>query len=296
MHWMPQEIAQNTAFFKVQWSDFDLLLKSMDEAGIGKAVLLYPTSDAHLKMGGWQNVCEVYNAEIAKKVKENKERFWGAGILPIDEESKIPAELNRIKNLGLKAISLASSYEGNFLDNEIFFPIFEFCSRENFPIFVHSQIINPIGFERVDDPLITPVVEYVFDMTVSVAKLMMSGIFNKFPQVKFVFGHFAGVIPFIKDRFDATYQMLRQRQIVKDIGALPSEIFKKIYVDTSGVKSVSMLNMALETFSPDKILWGSDFPAKRDLKESIETINKLNLREEEKQGILGGNLGKIFGR
>jgi predicted TIM-barrel fold metal-dependent hydrolase len=291
---MPPEVAENTTFFKVQWSDFSLQLKAMDEAGIQKSVLLYPTSDAHLKMGGWNNVCKIYNEEIAKKAKEYPERVIGAGILPVDDEGKIPVELKRIKELGLLAVSLGSSYDGKFLDSERFFAVFEFCQKENLPIFIHSQVINPIGFERVDDPLIKPVVEYVFDITVSMAKLMMSGIFNKYPDLKFVFAHFAGVVPFIKDRFDSTYQMLRQRQIVKDLGALPSEIFKKIYVDTSGVKSVSMLNMALETFSAKNILWGSDFPAKRDLAESIGTINKLDLSQEEKQGILGRNLEEIF--
>lgn len=289
-------MAENTTFFKVQWSDFGAFLKAMDEAGIQKSALLYPTSDAHIKMGSWLKLSQIYNQEIAKKVKEYPDRLIGAGILPVDNDKLMLTELKRIKDLGLKAISLASSYEGRFLDDEGFYPVYEFCQEENLPIFVHSQIINPIGFERVDDPLITPVVEYVFDMTVSVAKLMMAGIFTKFPKVKFIFGHFAGVVPFIKDRFDTTYQMLRQRQIVKDLGALPSEFFKKIYVDTSGVKSVSMLNMALETFSAKQILWGSDFPAKRDLKGAIDTINKLDLSKEEKQGILGENLEKMFSR
>ena len=38
------------------------------------------------------------------------------------------------------------------------------AEEKNIPIFVHSQIVNPIGFERVKDPLLTPVVEYVFDV------------------------------------------------------------------------------------------------------------------------------------
>ena len=79
---MPPEVAQNTIFFKVQWSDFSLQLKAMDEAGIQKSVLLYPTSDAYLKMGGWNNVCKIYNEEISKKAKEYPERVIGAGILP----------------------------------------------------------------------------------------------------------------------------------------------------------------------------------------------------------------------
>ena len=52
-HYMPPSIAQNTMFFKVNWSDVDKQLTLMDQNNIEKALLLYPTSDAHLNMGGW---------------------------------------------------------------------------------------------------------------------------------------------------------------------------------------------------------------------------------------------------
>jgi len=291
---MPSQIAQRTSFFKVAWSDKDLLFKAMDEAGVEKSVLLYPTSDAHLQMGGWKSVCEIYNAEIAKIVRENPDRLIGAGIIPVDSTHSITAELKRIKDLGLKAISLASSYNRKFLDDAMFTPVFEFCQKENFPVFIHSQIINPIGFDRVDDPLLTPVVEYVFDVTMCLGKMMMSGTLSKYKNVKFIFGHFGGVTPFIKDRFDSTYQMLRQRGIVKDLGALPSQIFKQIYVDTSGVQSASMLKMALEVFDAKQILWGSDFPAKRDLAASIKAIEDLEISQKNKEAILKKNLAEIF--
>lgn len=291
---MPPEIAKNTSFFKVQWSDKDALLKVMDDAGVEKSVLLYPTSDAHLQMGGWLRVCEIYNAEIAKIVKEFPDRFIGAGIIPVDSTQSISSELKRIKDLGLKALSLASSYNRKFLDDPMFLPVYEFCQKENLPVFIHSQIINPIGFERVDDPLLTPVVEYVFDVTMCLGRMMMSGIISRYQNIRFIFGHFAGVVPFIKDRFDSTYQMLRQRAIVKDLGALPSEILKQVYVDTSGVQSASMLKMALEVFGAERILWGSDFPAKRDLASSIKAIEDLEITKKNKEAILRRNLEEIF--
>ncbi|MFZ5799911.1 MAG: amidohydrolase family protein [Candidatus Omnitrophota bacterium] len=293
-HWVPPKVAENTTFFKVQWSDADELLKAMDNSGIAQAVLLYPTSDAHLQMKGWARVCEIYNSEIAGLVKRYPDRFIGAGIIPVDKPKLIPREMERIRQLGLKAISLASSYDGKYLDDEIFLPVFDYCERPGLPVFIHSQIISPIGFERVNDPLLTPVVEYVFDLTMCLGKLMMSGMLAGNKKVKLVFGHFAGVAPFVRDRFDSTYLMLRARSIVSDLGALPSVLLKNIYVDTSGVKSISMLNMALETFSPDKILWGSDWPAKRDLSKSIAVIEKLNLPAEEKQGILGKNFERVM--
>jgi predicted TIM-barrel fold metal-dependent hydrolase len=146
----------------------------------------------------------------------------------------------------------------------------------------------------VDDPLLTPVVEYVFDITMCLGKMMMSGIISKYQEVKFIFGHFGGVTPFIKDRFDSTYQMLRQRAIVKDLGALPSEILKQVYVDTSGVQSPSMLKMALEVFPAERILWGSDFPAKRDLANSIKAIEELEITKKDKEAILRKNLERVF--
>lgn len=293
-HWMPPEVAQETTFFQKGWSDIDSLLKTLDSQAIEKAVLLYPTSDAHIKMGSWTNLCAVYNERIAQKVKGHPDRLIGAGILPVDSPQNIAKELGRIKDLGLSCLSLASSYEGKFLDDEIFLPVLEEAEKERLPVFVHSQIINPIGFERVKDPLLMPVVEYAFDITMCAGKLMMSGIFSRFKNLKIIFAHFAGVLPFLTDRFDATYSMLRVRAIVKDLGNLPSAILKNVFVDTSGVRSASMLNMALEFFGPERIFWGSDFPAKRDLGKSIDAVKSLDIDDAGKNNVLAGNLISLF--
>jgi len=289
-HWMPPEVAEHTAFYKKGWSDSDLLLKTLDDAGIEKAVLLYPSSDAHLNGGGWSRVCDIYNKGIARKHKEYADRLLGAGILPMDRPREIAREIDKIQDLGLCGLSLASSHEGTYLDDDIFLPVWEKAEKEGLPIFVHSQTINPIGFDRVKDPLLMPVVEYLFDVTMCAGAMMMSGIFNHYKGLKVVFAHFAGVLPFLADRFDSTYSMLRSREMVKDLGGLPSEILKNVFVDISGVKSISLLNMALEFFGPRRIVWGSDFPAQKIPSESISALNSLDIKREEKEHILGKNL------
>ncbi len=293
-HWLPNKIAQNTTFFKVRWSDITAQLKAMDEAGIEKSVLLYPTSDAHLNMRGRDKVSAIYNEEIAKTSKNHPGRFITAGILPIDNNDAMINELAHIKDLGLDAISLASSFEGKFLDEEAFHPIYKEAENLNLPVFVHSQISNPIGFERVKDPLLMPVIEFLFDITMCLGKMMMSGTFRKFPNVKFVFAHFAGVTPFLKDRFDSTYHMLRSRGFVKDLGKNPTDILSNVYVDTSGVKSASLFNLALEFFSQDRILWGSDYPANININASIDTVKSLNIEEVDKDKILGKNINSLI--
>lgn len=157
-HYIPPQVAQNTAFFRVGWSDLDRQLGIMDQHGVEKSVLLYPTSDAHLNMGGWSKLSRIYNEAIASIVKKYPDRFIGAGILPpgsVDEGMKCWMDLN------LRIISLASSYEGIYLDDERFFAVFEFAQRHNLPIHIHPQIMNSIGNERLNDPLLTPVLSYV---------------------------------------------------------------------------------------------------------------------------------------
>ncbi|MDD4980246.1 MAG: amidohydrolase family protein [Candidatus Omnitrophica bacterium] len=291
-HWLPEEIIKNAHFFSKVWGDIEAQIKIMDEAGIAKAVLTYPTSDAHLKLG---NVSRIYNDAIAKILKRYPERFIGAAVLPVGDSQKMLDELKRAtQELGFKAISLASSYNGVYLDDKRFLPIYKLAEESKIPIFVHSQIVNPIGFERVNDPLLTPVVEYVFDTTICIGKLLMADILRDYPNLKFIFAYFGGVITHLEHRFDATYSMLRGINFVKDLKGKPTDLLKNIYVDTSGDIKKTNFFSALELLGPKHILWGSDWPAKKDISAGINAVKNLDISAQDKADILGGNLEKIF--
>jgi len=295
-HYMPPEVAEKTTFFKVNWSDCEKQLAVMDQFGIERSLLLYPTSDAHLRMGGWKELCCVYNRAIGQAVKDYPDRFIGGGILPPDNERDLREEMGRLDDLNLRVISLASSYDGRYLDDEIFFPVYEFARERNRPIHVHPQIMSPIGEDRVRDPLLTPVLEYVFDVSICIGKLMMGGVFEKFPTVKFIFAHYGGVLPFVKERFDNTYAMLRKRNFVKDIKKAPGEYFQNLYFDTSGSQSPASLLCALEVADASHILFGSDYPANQNLAGSISVIEKSPLSAANKTAILRENLNNLFGK
>ena len=290
-HYMPPKVAENTMFFKVGWSDVDQQLALMDESEIEKAVLLYPTSDAHLNLsGGWQELSTIYNEEIARVVQAHPDRFIGAGILPIGSPEKYVDTIRDMKEAGLTVLSMASSYDGMYLDDESFHRVYDECARLGMPIHVHSQIISPIGEDRVKDPLLSPVLEYVFDVSISIGKLMMEGVFANYPNTNFIFAHFGGVLPLVRERFDTTYTMLRGREFVKDLGARPSEFFKNLYFDTSGTKSHAALACALEMTDADHLIFGSDFPANKDFKSALSVISESDLSETSKKMILSNPL------
>jgi len=293
-HWLPEEIINNAHFFHKGWSDIEAQLKIMDEAGVDSAVLSYPTSDAHLKLGSISQVTHIYNDNVAKIIKRYPKRFIGAAILPVDNAKDMLDELKRAtEELGFKAISLASSYSGQYLDDARFLPIYARAQEKDIPIFVHSQIVNPIGSERVQDPLLTPVIEYIFDTTICIGKLLMADILRDY-NVKFIFANFGGALPFLQHRFDATYTMLRGINFVKDLKGNPTAFLKKIYVDTGGDKVKSNFALALELLGPGHILWGSDWPAKKDIIGSINAVWDMEASAEDKEDILGGNLENIL--
>ncbi|MDD4985679.1 MAG: amidohydrolase family protein [Dehalococcoidales bacterium] len=295
IHWLPGEIIDNAHFYSIAWGNIEGQLEVMDKFHIDKALIVYPTNDAYRKMGGLKEVARLYNDRIAGVVGKYPERFAGAAILPVDEPEEMAGEFERVtKGLDFKALSLATSFDGVYLDDERFYHLYEEAESLDMPIFVHPQTINPIGYERIKDPLLTPAIEFVFDTTICIGKLIMAGTLRRFPGLKFVFAHFGGVTPFIKERFDSIYRMLRGRDIVKDLFALPSEYLRRIYVDTSGVTSGYVLMCTLEMVGAEHILWGSDYPGNPDITTSISAIEKLEIPAREKAKILGTNMERVL--
>lgn len=288
IHFIPQELSSHTNFYKGIWANKDKLYQFLDNNNIDRAFLVYPSTDAHLKLGGLRRVSEIYNREVEKILKENP-KIIAACLVDVGDLSDISKELDQLKNRGFRAINLASSYDGKFIVDELL-PLFEAAQEHNLPIFVHAQTINPIGYSRVKDPLLMPVLEYSLDLSTFLGLLMMEGVLDKF-KVKFILASLGGVVPFLKDRFDRVYAMLRKREMVKDLGRAPSQILKEVYVDTSG-SSLGNIKLALDLFGQDHILWGSDYPVNIDLESNLKILDELG--EEVKEKITYKNLAGLF--
>lgn len=294
-HWLPDEIIDNAHFFHKAWGDLEAHMKMMQANGISRSVLSYPTSDAHLKLGGAAGVARIFNDNIGQVIKKFGSKFIGAAVMPVGDPRKMVEELDRCHGaLGFRMVSLASSYDGVYLDDPMFVPLYKEAASKKIPVFVHSQIVNPIGFERVKDPLLTPVIEYVFDTTICIGKLLMSDILREYPDLVFVFAYFGGVIPHLSHRFDATYSMLRGINFVKDLTNKPTELLKNIYVDSSGDTTRTNFEAALNLLGSRHLLWGSDWPAKKDIGAGVRAVEGLAISDNEKEEILGGNLARLL--
>ena len=184
IHFIPKELSVYTAFYKGVWTDKAALYGHLDKHKIEKALLCYPSTAAHLKLEVFSRVCEIYNSALEEIIKENP-KIIGAAIVDIDNLATISKQVEELRQKGFRAISIASSHQGKFLVKQLE-PLFEAAQSNSLPIFVHPQTINPIGFERVKDPLLMPVLEYSFDSSMFMGLLMMEGIYEKY-SIKFIF-------------------------------------------------------------------------------------------------------------
>jgi len=295
-HYLPKKIIEWASFYPESYSDIEARIEIMDGAGIDKAVLTYPTTDATQRAKVSEaEIARIFNDSVAEVIKKYPERFIGTAVIVPFNEKEMLKELKRaINKLGLRGVSLASSYEGIYLDDKRFFPLYEKVIEWDIPIFVHATTEKPIGYERLVHPLLTPVMEYVFDITVCIGKLITSGTLDRFSGLKFVFAHFGGVIPFIRERFDTIYEMLYGRRIIEKLPKLPSEYLKGIYVDTSGSSSKDAILSTMKTVGIEHILWGSDYPSNAAPQSSIEIIKKLDILDKDREKILSKNILRLF--
>jgi predicted TIM-barrel fold metal-dependent hydrolase len=202
--------------------------------------------------------------------------------------------MREIEDLGLRLLSVASSYDGAYLDDPRFGLVFQLAGERGLPVHVHAQTENPIGFDRVKDPLLMPVFEFISDVTMTIGKMLVSGVFQEHPRVEFIFAHYGGMLPLVMDRLESTYAMLLSRGMVRELREPPRQTLARLYFDTSGSSSRAALATALEVVPPENVVWGSDFPTNRAQRAGVDRIRGWGLGASIEEGILGRNLMGMF--
>lgn len=295
-HLLPDEVIKHASFYNASWGGMDGHLRAMDEAGVSRALISYPTTDFHLKATlAEADAARVYNGAVKEIAGKSAGRISWLGSVPLAEPGEMIALGEEALALGAHGFTMPTNGGGIYPDDPRFLPFFEKAEGWGAPLFFHPTTLTPFGSGKLRHPLITPVFQYAFDTTLCLAGVIDSGLLEKFPRLKLVFASFAGVMPFLAGRYGRTYKMLLGRGIVKDMGEEPGETLKKVYVDTSGTADVKMLELATDTFGEDRVLWGSDFPANREIKASIDAVNALSLALPSKQKILHENLAALLG-
>lgn len=292
------DLAQGSTGVVIDPWDADRFLSRMDRHGIATALLQDYGSVDLVQGSAKREVARVTNEFFAKTALEHPGRFGSFASIPMPDVDGAVAEARfAIEELGLDGISLHSSYEGKYLGDAEFDPLFAELDRLEAVCFVHP--VPPLGRDDLQLRFPVVVLDFPFDTTRAITNMFMCGTFERFPGVRIIFAHGCGAAPYLHGRLAAVFSMFDQVRPFSEHLADMDERFARLYYDTAGIMSSATWTMLQQVAPPSHIVFGSDCPPspERFATCTIEAIaNHAGLDDDARSAIERGNALELFPR
>ena len=233
-------------------------LEEMDQAGVTTSMLGVTTpSVAFLGREDAARVARECNEYAATLRRDHPGRFGMMASLPMpfvdDAVKEIEYAYDTLKTDG---VTLMTSYGDKWLGAKEFTPVLEALDRRGAIVHVHPGAANCCV--NVIPELPPSLIEYSTDSTRTIASLIFSGAATRFKNIKFIFSHGGGTMPFLIERFnnlpnsDKRYGSFTSEGVVSEL--------KRFHYDTAIITHAAPL-AALTTLVPmSQIVFGSDYP------------------------------------
>lgn len=239
-------------------------IAEMDRTGVDVQVLSMSTPGLqNLPARQALTLQSASNDLIAAQVHEHPDRFQGFATLATPAPSQAARELERaVTQLGLDGAMVFGRTREKNLDDPAFWPIFEAAAALRAPLYLHPQSpplavrqayydgLNP----RADSAFATHGIGWHYETGVQLVRLALAGLFERFPDLQIITGHWGEVVMFYLDRID-------QLAAAVDLPRKPSDyLTSNVSVTPSGLLSPRYLRWALEVLGPERILFAADHP------------------------------------
>lgn len=256
-------------------------------------------------------IAAVGNDEIKRITEEYPEYYEGfiAGI-PFNNVSASVEEIKRCKSMGAKGVQIYTHMNGEAIDQEKFWPIYEICEKLKLPVLIHpvgGQATPEYPTEECSKYELWFLIGWPYQTTAAMCRLAFSGVFEDFPDLKIVTHHVGAMIPMLEGRIENGLKMyggrtapeLKDKLTRTKMKGDPIDTFRKFYADTASFGSASAIRCGIDFFGEDHILFASDMPFDPEkgpgyIDRTLKAIDSLDLSEEVKKKILCGNAEQIF--
>ncbi len=247
-------------------------------------------------------VARAVNDSMARITEDSKGRILCAGAVPMSAlTNEGPKEMERAMKNGLKGFSLMTNIKGKPLDAAEFRPFWALASKLNAAVFIHP--VDPVGKKDrayEDEYDLMHVFGWPFESTLTICRLVFSGIMEEFPNLKIVTHHLGGMIPFYWGRIEESYVPDYVGKTNVKLKKSLKENFSKFFYDTAVANNPGAIKCSYAIFGADQIVFATDAPfgpgSGDDRLESYPKIIKgLGLSAQETDKIMGGNGKKILG-
>jgi len=286
--------------------DVELRRKVMDKFGIDMQVLTLasPLPDSlPLSKEEVIRACKIANQAIAEISEKDQDRFVGIACIPMNQPD-VAVDMMReaVDELGLKGFQVNSNIRGVPLDSERFTSIFDTAARLDVPILIHPTFpISYKGREYEQEYDLAQALGWPFETSIAVARLVLSGLLEKYPDLKIVTHHLGGMIPYFIGRLEYRYYWRNDPLKTQGwkITRPPSQLFKKIHADTAIGGNKAAMRLAYEFFGSEKIVFGTDYPFGPEqgevfIQQAIDVVVQECIPEDDRKKIFEENARRLL--
>ncbi|MDT3958497.1 amidohydrolase family protein [Staphylococcus kloosii] len=280
-------------------NNHDQRIQFMDEQDVKMQVLSYGNGSPSLLKGAKAiELCQYTNDRLKQYIDEHTDRFLGFATLPINEPEAAATELKRcINELGFKGALIFGRPNGKFLDNPEFEVIFATAEQLDVPIYLHPAPISDAAYQayyqsdNYSDATAATFASFGYgwhiDVGIHAMRLVLSGLFDRHPNLSMIIGHWGEFTPFFYERMD---NVIHAPNLDHD----PSYYFKtNFYITPSGMLTKPQFNMVKNAVGIDHILYSADYPYVKP--ENLGTfLAELGLTSEEQDKVNYKNAEKLL--
>jgi len=240
------------------------------------------------------------NDQLAEACRRHPSRFTGlTAIAPQDPESSAKEIERGARELGFKGVIINSHTNGEYLDDQKFWPIFEAAEALDTPIYLHPTtpsrgLIRPL----LDAGLDGAIYGFGVETGMHLLRIITSGAFDRFPRLKLVVGHLGEALPFWLYRIDHMHAgtvRARRYESMKPLKRKPSDYLREnVWVTTSGMPWEPAIMFCRDVLGPDRVLYAMDYPYQYVVDEVV-AHDRLPIDAAEKKALFQTNAERLFG-
>ena len=233
-------------------------LADMDQAGIAVSMLSVTQPGVNFTSGEAARKlvreCNEYNAKL---IADHPGRFGGWAMLPLtDTEGSLKEIAYALDTLKLDGIGLMTNYRDKWLGHPSFLPVMEELNRCKCVVYTHPSTADCCVNLLPNEP--PTLVEWGTDTTRTIGDIVFSGNAQKFRDIKWIFSHAGGTMPFLIERFIRQPMIEAKYKPMVPDGTLAE--LTRFYYDTAQTSNKASMSALTAVIPTSQILFGTDFP------------------------------------
>ncbi|HEX5997351.1 MAG TPA: amidohydrolase family protein [Jiangellales bacterium] len=267
-------------------------IEMMDELGITTQVLSVPSPNAYfLPPAAGRDLADAVNEELAGIARERPARFRALGMVPLQDIDLALLSLEHaLDQLEMQGVMLLTNVNGSYLDDPRFEPFWQAANDRSLLVYLHPTVPEPSL--SLQPHALAIAVGFFADTNLALTRLAYSGVFERYPAIRWVVSHLGGTLPFMLPRLDNYWHQFPEAR--KRCPRRPSEYIRSLLFDTATTHEPA-IRCALETYGSDRLVFGSDFPhVPGGTQPYLKALDAVGAVGEEYAALAGGRASELI--